>query len=113
VASTSRWRRGGSFALLGADGAGKTTTVRILATLLKADAGAAGVNGFEVATQPAEVRECCSRTGRFAAVDEVLSGRETLVLVARLRHRNAPGRVADDLLDRFSLTDAAARKVAT
>ncbi|MFF4624134.1 ABC transporter ATP-binding protein [Nonomuraea jabiensis] len=105
--------RGSIFALLGSNGAGKTTVVRILSTLLKADAGAAGVNGFDVATQAGDVRESISLTGQFAAVDEILSGRENLVLVARLRHLRNPGKVADDLLARFSLTDAGARKVAT
>jgi ABC-2 type transport system ATP-binding protein len=104
---------GSIFALLGSNGAGKTTVVRILSTLLKADAGTASVNGFDVATQPANVRESFSLTGQFAAVDEILSGRENLVLVARLRRVKDPGKIADGLLDRFSLTDAAARKVAT
>jgi ABC-2 type transport system ATP-binding protein len=105
--------RGSIFALLGSNGAGKTTVVRILSTLLKADAGTASVNGFDVATQGADVREAISLTGQFAAVDEILSGRENLVLVARLRHLRDPGTTADQLLDRFSLTDAAARKVST
>jgi ABC-2 type transport system ATP-binding protein len=105
--------RGSIFALLGSNGAGKTTVVKILSTLLGADAGSAGVNGFDVATQAAQVRESISLTGQFAAVDEVLSGRENLVLVARLRHLEDPGTIADDLLDRFALTDAAARKVST
>ncbi|MGC0375392.1 ABC transporter ATP-binding protein [Streptomyces sp. SAI-229] len=104
---------GSIFALLGSNGAGKTTTVRILATLLRSDAGTAGVQGFDVATQPAQVRESISLTGQFAAVDEILSGRENLVLVARLRHLEDPGSVADGLLRRFSLTDAGSRKVAT
>lgn len=102
------------FALLGSNGAGKTTVIRILSTLLSADAGTAGVGDFDVATtQPQRVRESISLTGQFAAVDEVLTGRENLVLVARLRHVKDPGRVADDLLTRFSLTDAATRRVAT
>jgi ABC-2 type transport system ATP-binding protein len=105
--------RGSIFALLGSNGAGKTTAVKILSTLLKADAGTASVNGFDVATQAVDVRESISLTGQFAAVDEILSGRENLVLVARLRHLKQPGRIADDLLERFSLTDAAARKVST
>jgi ABC-2 type transport system ATP-binding protein len=103
--------RGSIFALLGSNGAGKTTTVRILATLLKADAGTAVVHGFDVATQAAKVRESISLTGQFAAVDEVLSGRENLVLVARLRHLDDPGAIADGLLRRFSLTEAGARRV--
>lgn len=106
-------QRGSIFALLGSNGAGKTTIVRILATLLKADAGTAGVNGFDVATEAARVRESISLTGQFAAVDEILSGRENLVLVARLRHLDDPGGIADDLLKRFSLTEAAARRVST
>ncbi|MER7243238.1 ATP-binding cassette domain-containing protein [Kribbella sp. NPDC000426] len=104
---------GSIFALLGSNGAGKTTTIRILATLLTADAGTAAVNGFDVATQAADVRRSISLTGQFAAVDEILSGRENLVLVAKLRHLDNPGAVADDLLRRFSLTDAATRKVST
>jgi ABC-2 type transport system ATP-binding protein len=105
--------RGTIFALLGSNGAGKTTVVKILSTLLKADAGTASVNGFDVATQAADVRGSFSLTGQFAAVDEILSGRENLVLVARLRHLKDPGTIADDLLERFSLSDAAARKVST
>ena len=105
--------RGSIFALLGSNGAGKTTVVNILSTLLRADAGAASVNGFNVATQAADVRESISLTGQFAAVDETLSGRENLVLVARLRHLKDPGTIADDLLELFSLIDAAARKVST
>ncbi|WP_299951834.1 ABC transporter ATP-binding protein [uncultured Modestobacter sp.] len=101
------------FALLGSNGAGKTTTVRILCTLLRPDGGTATVDGFDVATQPAQVRGAISLTGQFAAVDELLTGRENLVLVAELRHLPAPGRVADDLLTRFDLTDAAGRRVST
>jgi ABC-2 type transport system ATP-binding protein len=105
--------RGSIFALLGANGAGKTTVVNILSTLLKADAGTATVAGFDVATQAAEVRESISLTGQFAAVDEILTGRENLVLVARLRRVKDAGQVADALLARFQLTDAATRRVAT
>jgi ABC-2 type transport system ATP-binding protein len=104
---------GSIFALLGANGAGKTTAVNILSTLLKPDAGTASVNGFDVATHPADVRESISLTGQFAAVDEILSGRENLVLVARLRHLKDPGTIADDLLRRFSLAEAGTRRVAT
>jgi ABC-2 type transport system ATP-binding protein len=105
--------RGSIFALLGSNGAGKTTVVKILSTLLKADGGTASVNGFDVARQPGDVRESISLTGQFAAVDEILTGRENLVLVAQLRHLKNPGAIADQLLRRFSLTDAAGRKVAT
>ena len=104
---------GSIFALLGSNGAGKTTVVKILSTLLRADAGTAGVNSFDVATNAADVRESISLTGQFAAVDEILSGRENLLLVAKLRHLENLGAIADELLDRFSLTDAAARKVST
>jgi ABC-2 type transport system ATP-binding protein len=105
--------RGSIFALLGSNGAGKTTLVRILATLLKADAGSATVNGIDVAARPGDVRQSISLTGQFAAVDEVLSGRENLVLVAQLRHLKDPGAIADELLARFSLTEAGGRKAAT
>ncbi|MFE6997212.1 ABC transporter ATP-binding protein [Microbacterium sp. NPDC057659] len=101
---------GSIFALLGSNGAGKTTLVRILSTLLKSDAGTASVQGFDVASAPGDVRESISLTGQFAAVDEVLTGRENLVLVAKLRHLTSPGAIADDMLARFSLTDAGGRK---
>jgi ABC-2 type transport system ATP-binding protein len=101
------------FALLGSNGAGKTTAVKILSTLLHADAGSAAVNGYDVARQPARVRESISLTGQFAAVDEILTGRENLVLVAQLRHLKNPASIADDLLARFDLTDAGGRRVAT
>jgi ABC-2 type transport system ATP-binding protein len=104
---------GGITALLGSNGAGKTTLVRILSTLLKADAGTATVHGHDVAADPAQVRRSISLTGQFAAVDEVLTGRENLVLVARLRHLRDPGGIADDLLARFSLTDAGGRRAGT
>jgi ABC-2 type transport system ATP-binding protein len=105
--------RGSIFALLGSNGAGKTTVVKILSTMLKLDAGTATVTGFDVATQPAEVRQSISLTGQFAAVDDILTGRENLVLMARLRRVSDAGRIADDLLTRFQLTDAADRRVAT
>ncbi|WP_344403715.1 ABC transporter ATP-binding protein, partial [Catellatospora chokoriensis] len=104
---------GSIFALLGSNGAGKTTVVRILSTLLKPDAGTACVAGFDVLAQPGRVRESISLTGQFAAVDQILTGRENLVMVARLRQVKNPGGVADDLLRRFDLTDAAGRRVAT
>ena len=105
--------RGSIFALLGSNGAGKTTVVRILATLLRADAGTAVVDGFDVATGAGRVRESISLTGQFAAVDEVLTGRENLVLVARLRHLRGAGAVADRLLERFDLAGAGDRRVST
>jgi ABC-2 type transport system ATP-binding protein len=106
-------QRGSIFALLGANGAGKTTLVKILSTLLRADAGTASVNGFDVTREASNVRESLSLTGQFAAVDEILTGRENLVLVARLRHLDAPGVIADELVERFDFADAAGRKVAT
>ena len=99
-------------ALLGSNGAGKTTLVRILATLLPADAGTATVAGADVAAAPADVRASISLTGQFAAVDDVLTARENIVLVARLRHQPDPGGLADRLLARFGLTDAADRRAA-
>ncbi|MGO4680608.1 ABC transporter ATP-binding protein [Microbacterium sp. 2MCAF23] len=105
--------RGSIFALLGSNGAGKTTLVRILSTLLKADGGSATVHGVDVASAPNDVRDAISLTGQFAAVDEILTGRENLVLVAKLRHLKDPGSVADDLLARFSLTDAGGRRAGT
>ena len=104
---------GSIFALLGSNGAGKTTLVRILATLITADAGTGSVAGFDVATQPARVRGAISLTGQFAAVDEILTGRENLVLVGKLRHLPDPGAVADALLARFRLTDAGGRRAGT
>jgi ABC-2 type transport system ATP-binding protein len=104
---------GSIFALLGSNGAGKTTIVRILSTLLRADAGTATVEGLDVATDALRVRESISLTGQFAAVDEILTGRENLILVAKLRHLPNPAEVADELLARFELTDAASRKVST
>ncbi len=83
---------GSIFALLGSNGAGKTTVVKILSTLLRADGGTSVVNGFDVVTQATDVRESISLTGQFAAVDEILTGRENLVLIAKLRHL---GRVRD------------------
>lgn len=104
---------GSIFALLGSNGAGKTTLIRILATLLTADAGSSTVHGFDVDSQPADVRASISLTGQFAAVDDVLTGRENLVLIAKLRHLDDPGAVADRQLERFSLADAGGRRVAT
>ncbi|GAA4015066.1 daunorubicin resistance protein DrrA family ABC transporter ATP-binding protein [Allokutzneria multivorans] len=99
--------------LLGQNGAGKTTTVRVLTTLLKADSGRAEVAGFDVATQPREVRASIGLVGQHAAVDEVLSGRDNLVMFGRLhglRPRAARAR-AGELLERFRLVDAATRAV--
>lgn len=105
--------RGSIFALLGSNGAGKTTIVKILTTLLKQDGGTAAVNGFDVTSKPDFVRQSISLTGQFAAVDEILTGRENLIMIAKLRHLKNPRQVADDLLKRFGLTEAADRRVST
>ncbi|MGO3152615.1 MAG: ABC transporter ATP-binding protein [Galactobacter sp.] len=106
-------RRGSIFALLGSNGAGKTTVVRILSTLLRPDDGRVEVNGFDVRTQSASVRESVGLTGQFAAVDEVLTGRENLRLAGRLRHVENPSATTDAFLDRVGLTEAADRRVGT
>jgi len=101
--------------LLGPNGAGKTTAVRILCTLLRFDAGRARIAGFDVARQPAEVRSRIGLTGQYAAVDEILSGRQNLVLFGRLFQLGgrAARRRADELLAQFGLTAAAGRSVST
>jgi ABC-2 type transport system ATP-binding protein len=86
--------KGSIFALLGSNGAGKTTVVRILSTLLTSDAGTATVQEIDVAADPLAVRQKISLTGQFAAVDEILTGRENLVLVAKLRHLPDPASVS-------------------
>ena len=101
------------FALLGANGSGKTTTINILTTLITADGGTTSVAGFDVAEQPAKVREQISLTGQSAAVDEMLTARENLVMMGELRHVADPGQTATDLLDRFELSDAADRRLLT
>ncbi|MFD5804243.1 ATP-binding cassette domain-containing protein [Streptomyces sp. NPDC127020] len=100
---------GSVLGLLGPNGAGKTTTVRILTTLLRPDGGRAAVAGHDVGDEPEAVRERIGLSGQFAAVDERLTARENLCLVARLygMSRAAARRRAGDLLDRFALTDAA------
>ena len=106
-------QKGEIFALLGANGAGKTTLVKILSTLTKQDSGSAKVHGFDVLDEPERVRQSISLTGQFAAVDEILTGRENLVMIAKLRHLADSRRIVDDLLQRFDLTDAADRRVST
>ncbi|MEU7694847.1 ATP-binding cassette domain-containing protein [Microbispora hainanensis] len=99
--------------LLGPNGAGKTTAVRILTTLLRPDGGTARVAGFDVVRQPADVRRSIGLVGQHAALDEVLSGRQNLVMFGRLHHlRPAAARVrADELLDRFGLADTGTKPV--
>jgi oleandomycin transport system ATP-binding protein len=101
--------------LLGPNGAGKTTAVRILATLLRPDGGSARVGGFDVATEPRRVRELIGLTGQFAAVDEMMTGAENLILIARLlrlSRKDARAKTAE-LLDRFGLGDSGGRLVKT
>jgi len=108
-------RRGAVLGLLGPNGSGKTTTVRVLSTLLRPDAGRASVLGHDVVAQPAAVRRQIGLTGQYAAVDEALSGTDNLVLVARLLdlpRRTARARAAE-LVERFGLTEAATRRVRT
>lgn len=101
------------FALLGSNGAGKTTIINILTTLIKADAGNATVGGFNVAKSPNQVRQHISLTGQFAAVDDILTARENLELIGDLRHVSNSVQTAVDLLKKFNLTDAADRRVTT
>ncbi len=103
--------KGSIFALLGSNGAGKTTIVKILTTLLKPDGGTASVNGFHIMSNPDSVRQSISLTGQFAAVDEILTGQENLIMIAKLRHLKNPRQIAEDMLKRFGLTEAANRKV--
>lgn len=105
--------KGTVFALLGSNGAGKTTTINILTTLLKADAGTAIVDGNDVAKSAANVRRRISLTGQFAAVDDALTGRENLELIADLRHVKNSKSTADKLLKQFELEDAGDRRVQT
>jgi len=101
------------FALLGSNGAGKTTIVKILSTLLKSDGGYGEVCGFDIENQGEKVRENISLTGQFAAVDEILTGRENLLLIANLRKINNPGKTVSELLKRFGLSDDANQRVET
>jgi len=103
-------QRGEIFALLGSNGAGKTTTVNILSTLMKSNDGEVTICGFDVQRQPDYVRQCISLTGQFAALDGMLTGRENLLMMAKLRGISNPAEIVDHLLARFSLTDAANRR---
>jgi oleandomycin transport system ATP-binding protein len=108
-------RRGTVLGLLGPNGSGKTTTVRVLATLLRPDSGRARVLGHDVVAEPEAVRSRIGLTGQYAAVDEALSGTDNLVLVARLLDlsRREARRRAAELVERFGLADAAGRRVRT
>ena len=107
--------RGTIFALLGPNGAGKTTVINILSTLVRPDEGSATVAGHDVVREPAAVRRAISLTGQFAAVDELLTGRENLAMMARLNRvpRSSVSRVVDDMLERFDFVDAAGQRAVT
>ncbi|MBO1001212.1 ABC transporter ATP-binding protein [Pseudogracilibacillus auburnensis] len=105
--------KGNIFALLGSNGAGKTTAVKILSTLLKPDSGNVSIGGFDVVCQGDYVRGCSSLTGQFVAVDEVLTGRENLYLIGQLKRLTDVKSKVDEWLSFFDLEDAADRKVST
>ncbi|OPJ65225.1 ABC transporter ATP-binding protein [Clostridium oryzae] len=105
--------KGGIFALLGSNGAGKTTMIRIMATLLKPDAGSVVINGFNIEKNAGDIRGSISLTGQFAAIDEILTGRENLQMIAKLRHLKNPNQVADELINSFGMSAAANRRVGT
>lgn len=108
-------QRGTMLALLGPNGAGKTTTVRILSTLLKPDGGEAMVHGYNVVREASDVRRVIGLTGQYAAVDELLTGRENLVMMGKLYHlESAHSRTrSNELLEQFDLVEAADRAVKT
>jgi len=106
-------KKGSIFALLGSNGAGKTTTVKILATLMRPDGGRAEICGHDVVKQAGAVRGCISLTGQYAAVDELLTGRENLRIIGSLRHLRDTNEQAEFLLDSFRLQDAANKHVST
>ncbi|OPC84028.1 ABC transporter [Embleya scabrispora] len=104
---------GSVFSMLGPNGAGKTTTVNVLATLLKADSGTVHVAGHDVVTATRQVRAAIGVTGQFAAVDELLSGRENLQLMADLKRVRSGERVVERLLERFDLVESADKRIST
>lgn len=106
-------KQGEVFALLGSNGAGKTTIIKILSTILSADDGTSTIAEFDVSKEPKKVREVISLTGQFAAVDDILTGRENLLMIAKMRHLDDVKDKANQLLIRFGLVDAANRRVAT
>lgn len=106
-------KKGSVFALLGSNGAGKTTIIRILTTLLQADKGNIEVCGANLRTNPQQVREKISLTGQNVAVDDILTGRENLDLVAKLRHLPDRKKVVEESLRRFDLIEASDRALAT
>ena len=105
--------KGSIYTLLGSNGAGKTTTIRILTTQIPADKGKVEIEGYSVSKDPHKVREVISLTGQFSAVDEVLTGKENLVLMARLRQLSSPEKSAVNLLEYFGLSHAADQRVSS
>ncbi|ACU70983.1 daunorubicin resistance ABC transporter ATPase subunit [Catenulispora acidiphila DSM 44928] len=104
---------GSVFSMLGPNGAGKTTTVNVLTTLMKADAGTVRVAGFDVASQTKQVRSAIGVTGQFAAVDELLTGRENLRMMADLLRIRPAGEIVSRLLERFDLSESADKQAST
>lgn len=105
--------KGHIFALLGSNGAGKTTTINILSTLLGPDDGDVIVNSYSLVRQPEQIRKSISLTGQFAAVDDILTGKENLELIAKLRHVPDPSKVANELLKQFGLEEASDQRAGT
>lgn len=105
--------KGSIFALLGSNGAGKTTTVSLLSTLLSPTKGSITICGFDTVRQAHKVREHISLTGQYAAVDELLTGRENLLMISALRHLSGKTQKTNELLEAFQLLDAADRRVST
>lgn len=99
-------KQGEIFALLGSNGAGKTSTIRILSTLLTQDSGNVSICGYNVKKDAGKIKESISLTGQFAAVDDILTGRENLMLIAKLRHLKNPKEVTNKLLSDFNLVNA-------
>jgi len=106
-------KEGGIFALLGSNGAGKTTTINILATLAKADSGSVKICDFDCFTQQQKVKNMISLTGQYATVDGLLTGKENLVLISRLKGVKNPVKLADELLEKFNLTEDGAKLAST
>ena len=104
-------QKGSIFALLGSNGAGKTTAVKILATLIQPDGGIVEIYGYDVVKQGKQVRRHISLTGQYAAVDEILTGRENLLIIGELRHLSNKKEQAAQLLESFRLTEAADKQV--
>jgi ABC-2 type transport system ATP-binding protein len=106
-------KKGSIFALLGTNGSGKTTTINILTTLIKADKGKMTINGYDTTLQADKVRQQFSLTGQFAAVDDILTARENLVMICELRKVDNSKQTTDRLLEQFDLIEAAHRRVST